>query len=134
MPWKAQNIMSLKHEFVLLVRQEGANRRELCRRFEISPQTGYKWLQRFAREGSMAYNSARDMALPHSKLEKLGFFMYPVAEDAGGRCDSCARTTSSTRSLRKKSSPHGRSLRVTPCPPRGPLRLRPGKAGSAALA
>jgi hypothetical protein len=30
--------------------------------------------------------------------------------------------------------PHGRSLRVTPCPPMGPLRLRPGKAGSAAPA
>ena len=26
------------------------------------------------------------------------------------------------------------SLRVLRCPPRGPLRLRPGKAGSAALA
>jgi len=52
MPWKAQNIMGLKHEFVLLASQEGANRRELCRRFEISPQTGYKWLQRFAQEGA----------------------------------------------------------------------------------
>lgn len=52
MPWKAQNIMSLKHEFVLLASQEGANRRELCRHFEISPQTGYKWLQRFAQEGA----------------------------------------------------------------------------------
>ena len=31
-------------------------------------------------------------------------------------------------------SPHGRSLRVASCPPRGPLRLRPGKAGSAAPA
>jgi len=51
MPWKAQNIMGLKHEFVLLASQEGANRRELCRRFEISAQTGYKWLQRFAQEG-----------------------------------------------------------------------------------
>ena len=30
--------------------------------------------------------------------------------------------------------PHGRSLRVLPAPPRGPLRLRPGKAGSAAPA
>lgn len=51
MPWKAQNVMSLKQEFVLLASQEGANRRDLCRRFEISPQTAYKWLQRFAREG-----------------------------------------------------------------------------------
>ena len=31
-------------------------------------------------------------------------------------------------------SPHGRPLRVAPCPPRGPLRLRPGGAGSAAPA
>src|SRR6476620_10703032 len=27
--------------------------------------------------------------------------------------------------------PHGRALRVAPCPPRGPLRLRPGKDTSA---
>ncbi|WP_315805869.1 winged helix-turn-helix transcriptional regulator, partial [Bradyrhizobium sp. SZCCHNS3002] len=26
--------------------QEGANRRQLCRRFGISPQTGYKWIER----------------------------------------------------------------------------------------
>ena len=31
-------------------------------------------------------------------------------------------------------SPHARSLRVTLCPQKGPLRLRPGKAGSAAPA
>jgi hypothetical protein len=30
-----------------------------------------------------------------------------------------------------KNSPHGRSLRVTPCPPRGPLRLRSSQAGPA---
>jgi hypothetical protein len=30
--------------------------------------------------------------------------------------------------------PHGCSLRVAPCPPRGPLRLRAGGAGPAALA
>jgi transposase InsO family protein len=39
--------MSLRHEFVQLALQDGANRRELCRRFGISPQTGYKWLARF---------------------------------------------------------------------------------------
>lgn len=36
----------------------------------------------------MAYNTAHDVALPNSRLEKLGFFMYPVAENAGGRFDS----------------------------------------------
>ena len=38
----------------------------------------------------MAYNTAHDVALPHSKNEKLGFFMYPVAENASGRFDSYA--------------------------------------------
>ncbi|WP_330217007.1 helix-turn-helix domain-containing protein [Ralstonia pickettii] len=43
--------MSLRQEFVLLARQEGCNRRELCRRFGISPQTGYKWLARYVESG-----------------------------------------------------------------------------------
>lgn len=36
----------------------------------------------------MAFNTAHDVSLPHSKGEKLGFFMYPVAETAAGRLDS----------------------------------------------
>lgn len=52
MPWKALNIMTLRQEFVLLAQQEGANRRELCRRFGISPQTAYKWLRRYVQDGA----------------------------------------------------------------------------------
>ena len=44
--------MSQRHEFVLLAGQAGANMRLLCRRFEISAKTGYKWLQRFRTEGA----------------------------------------------------------------------------------
>ena len=51
MPWKAQDIMSLKQEFVLLAQQDGANRRELCRRFGISPPAACKWLRRYKDEG-----------------------------------------------------------------------------------
>jgi transglutaminase-like putative cysteine protease len=36
----------------------------------------------------VAYNTAHDVALPGSKGPKLGFLMYPVAEDAQGRFDS----------------------------------------------
>jgi transglutaminase-like putative cysteine protease len=38
----------------------------------------------------MAYNVAHDVALPHSKGPKLGFLMYPTAENASGRLDSYA--------------------------------------------
>lgn len=36
----------------------------------------------------LAFNRSHDVALPAAKHGKLGFFMYPVAEDASGRFDS----------------------------------------------
>ena len=36
----------------------------------------------------LAFNTAHDVALPGSKGPKLGFFMYPNAENANGRYDS----------------------------------------------
>ena len=42
--------MDQRREFVRLAMQEGANRRELCRRFGIHPDTGYKWLSALAAE------------------------------------------------------------------------------------
>ena len=38
----------------------------------------------------MAYNTAHDVVLPKSAGAKLGFFMYPIAEDRLGRFDSYA--------------------------------------------
>ena len=51
MPWDARDTMSLRSEFVLFASQDGANIRALCRRFGISPATGYKWLHRWTEEG-----------------------------------------------------------------------------------
>jgi transposase InsO family protein len=47
MPWQAVSIMDQRREFVRLAMQEGANRRELCRRFGVHPDTGYTWLARW---------------------------------------------------------------------------------------
>lgn len=43
--------MSSRGEFVLLALQPGSQIRELCRRFGISPKTGYKWINRYKRQG-----------------------------------------------------------------------------------
>lgn len=51
MPWKEATPMSLRSEFIHLAELEGANISELCRRFEISRKTGYKWLKRYREEG-----------------------------------------------------------------------------------
>ncbi|WP_281891948.1 helix-turn-helix domain-containing protein, partial [Pseudomonas atacamensis] len=44
MSWQEVSTVQLRSEFVLLARQEGANVRQLCRRYNISPSTAYKWL------------------------------------------------------------------------------------------
>lgn len=64
MPWQPRALMSIKQEFVELASREGANRRELCRRFCISPKTGYALLARHAQEGSAAF--AERSRRPHS--------------------------------------------------------------------
>ncbi len=51
MPWHEMDLITLRTEFVTLAAQEGSNIRELCRRFQISPRTGYKWIARFRAEG-----------------------------------------------------------------------------------
>jgi Helix-turn-helix domain len=52
MPWEEVTRVSLREEFVQLAIQTGVDRRELCRRFGISPKTGYKWLRRYRSAGS----------------------------------------------------------------------------------
>lgn len=52
MPWKEVSIMSQRLEFVSLATAENANIRHLCRCFGISPNTAYKWLDRFQSEGA----------------------------------------------------------------------------------
>jgi putative transposase len=65
MPWREVSVMDQRREFVRLALQEGANRRELCRRFGISADTGYKWLARWAAgDGELADRSRRPHGSP----------------------------------------------------------------------
>jgi transposase InsO family protein len=52
MSWKTCDPMSQRHEFIALAVLPEARMSELCRRFEISRQTGHKWLRRY-REGGV---------------------------------------------------------------------------------
>jgi transposase InsO family protein len=58
MPWQEQSTMSLRREFAELARQPDANIRALCRRFQISPKTAYKWLGRFSEAPSESQSDA----------------------------------------------------------------------------
>ncbi len=66
MPWKDASLMSLRLEFVTLAAAEGANVRELCRRYGISPETAYKWVGRYRAGGpdALADRSRRPASSP----------------------------------------------------------------------
>ena len=66
MPWRELSMEAQREEFVRLASSPGANRRGLCRRFGISPDTGYKWLNRYAAAGrsGLADRSRRPRASP----------------------------------------------------------------------
>jgi transposase InsO family protein len=65
-PWSEKSIMSQRHEFVMLFEQDGVNRRELCRRFGISPTIGYRLWARYRGEGKagLADRSRRPQRSP----------------------------------------------------------------------
>ena len=56
MAWKEVSIVVLRRDFVMLALQSGANVRELCRRFAISPTTGYKWLRRYRQDSNETFS------------------------------------------------------------------------------
>ena len=66
MPWQEVSVMDQRREFVSLAMQEGVNRRELCRRFGISPDVGYKWLRRaLVGDGTLTDRSRRPHHSPN---------------------------------------------------------------------
>ena len=65
MPWAEVSVMDQRREFIGLAMQEGANRRELCDRFGISRDIGYKWLGRWlAGDRELADRSRRPHTSP----------------------------------------------------------------------
>ena len=83
-------MVSLRYEFVRLAEREGANIRELCRRFTISPPTAYKWLSRYAQEGAagLADRSRRPRGSPRRTAAALEQAVLGIREEHpawGGR-------------------------------------------------
>jgi transposase InsO family protein len=71
MPWREVSIVDQRREFVRLGMQEGANRRELCRRFGIHPSTGYKWLGRWTADEELADRSRRPHCSPQQTEREI---------------------------------------------------------------
>ena len=66
-------VMELRREFCALASVEGANIRLLCRRFQVAPKTGYKWLERYREAGcaGLAGHSRRPLSSPERSSEEI---------------------------------------------------------------
>jgi transposase InsO family protein len=66
MPWNNVSAIQERTRFALAALQKSQSLAALCRRFRISRQCGYKWLQRFRLEGraGMEYRSRRPLHCP----------------------------------------------------------------------
>lgn len=51
MPWKVQDVVEQRLRFVMEWRRQEFSLAELCRQYEITRPTGYKWLERYTAEG-----------------------------------------------------------------------------------
>ena len=73
MPWNPQNIMQLRLDFVSLALKREIPFSELCRRFGISRQTGYKILRRYELGGDQALAdlSRRPLTSPRISAPEL---------------------------------------------------------------
>ncbi|MGP6432979.1 MULTISPECIES: IS481 family transposase [unclassified Pseudomonas] len=83
MSWEEVSTVQLRTEFVLLARQEGANVRQLCRRFNISPSTAYKWLSRFEKSGAegMSNQSRRPKTSPKRCADEVEKQILTVSQE-----------------------------------------------------
>lgn len=120
MPWPERSTMSLRQEFVLLASQEGANIRELCRRFQISPTTGYLWRERFAAAGvaGLADRSRRPHTSPTRShpTQEAAVLAVRAAHSAWG-----TRTIAARLRARRTSRPG---------PQHGPCHPQTARAGA----
>ena len=52
MPWNEVNTVDLRREFVAMAQHKSLSFSDLCARYNISRKTGYKWLNRYSKQGS----------------------------------------------------------------------------------
>ncbi len=66
MPFRERSIVDEREEFCRLALMPEANMRELCRRFGVSPETGYTWLGRYRKAGreGLSDRSRRPLSSP----------------------------------------------------------------------
>ena len=65
MPWKQRKALDERKDFIEEWNRQEVSLAELCRRYEISRQTGYKWLERYEQAGEVGLEEHSRAPLRH---------------------------------------------------------------------
>ena len=69
MPWKEETVEDQRRAFVIRANEAGCNFSALCREFQITRRTGYKWLERY-RAGEALEDQSR---VPRHQAPREGY-------------------------------------------------------------
>jgi len=83
MPFTTRSIMSQRIEFCLLASKSGSNISDLCRRYEISRRTGYKWLERYKEKGGKGLldHSKRPYNFPNKTCTEIEEYVIKLRKN-----------------------------------------------------
>ncbi len=70
MPWKDKTVEELRKEFAEATKNS-TNFSSLCREFNISRKTGYKWLNRFKKSGELSNRSRKPLVTANKTPERI---------------------------------------------------------------
>jgi transposase InsO family protein len=74
MPWMERRVKMLREDFIAQSEQEDRNISALCKEFDISRKTGYKWIKRYQENGSLEDQNRKpktNRSKTDEKIEKL---------------------------------------------------------------
>lgn len=81
MPWKEETVEEQRRAFVVLAGEAGCNFSALCREFQITRRTGYKWLERYRGGGSLADESRAPRYRPGKTCAGMEELILSVRSD-----------------------------------------------------
>lgn len=71
MPWRENTLENIRENFVLEVEQNIYSFSALCRKYEITRRTGYKWFNRYKKGESLSDKSKRPFHTPNKISEDM---------------------------------------------------------------
>lgn len=81
MPWKEETVEDQRRTFVIRANEAGCNFSALCREFQITRRTGYKWMERYRSGEALNDQSRAPLCQPHKTSPETEELILSVRSD-----------------------------------------------------